>query len=52
MAANQVRKIATIRCLEELEGYETEARKRGMLPEETAAIARRRAEIMKRKANA
>lgn len=41
----QVRKIRSIRCMEELRGYEQEAKKRGLIPEETRALAEKRREL-------
>ena len=38
----QVRKIKGIRCLAELQGYEDEAKKRGLIPEEMRAIEAKR----------
>lgn len=49
-AERQARKIATIRSLDELAGYEAQARTRGLLPEETVALAEKRRELSKGKA--
>ncbi len=42
-----VEKIATIKCLEELDGYEAEAARRTVSPEERIALQRRRQELSK-----
>ncbi len=45
----QIRKIATITSLEELDAYEAEAKRRGLLPEELSAIFHKRQDLTPRK---
>lgn len=46
---NQLRKIRTLACLAELTGYEEQAKKRGITPEELEALLRKRQELEKKK---
>lgn len=48
--AHAARMIRSIRSLEELDGYEAEAKRRGIAPHETTLIAERRRELERLKA--
>lgn len=47
MTDNTARKIASISTLDELDAYEAEARRRGLLPGEMMALTSRRNELTK-----
>lgn len=42
---NTLRKIKSIACLDELDGYEAEAKKRGITGDELAALQQKRREL-------
>ena len=44
-AVAQAEKVAKIKCLDELDGFEAAAKKRGILPEELMAIHLRRQQL-------
>ena len=48
-AQQQVQKLQTVRCLAELDAYEAEARRRGLMPGEMQAVLVRRSQLARAK---
>jgi hypothetical protein len=48
-AVAQAEKVAKIKCLDELSGFEAAAKARGILPEEVRALHQRRTELTPKK---